>query len=84
MSGLSEYAEISVEILTERFEAISGFGRDECTGPKESGLRQLVTWGNRESLENIDGKIRVRVNFGGIRPEDVKIHAIYVSDQGSE
>ena len=84
VSGLSEYTDISVEILTERFEAISGFGRDECTGPKESGLRQLVTWGNRESLEGIDGKVRVRVNFGGIRPEDVKIHAIYVSDQASE
>ena len=69
-----------MEILTERFEAIPGLTRDDCTGPKESGLRQLVTWGSRERLENIDGKVRVRVNFGGIRPEDVKIHAIYVSE----
>jgi len=79
VDGLSEHAEVSAEALTEKFEVIPGFTADKFTGPSTSGLRQLVTWQNRETLENIDGCVRVRVNFGGIRPEDVKIHAVYVS-----
>ena len=37
VDGLSEYAEMSAEILTERFEAIPGFTRDDCAGTE--GIR---------------------------------------------
>ena len=88
VGGLSEYAQISVEVLTERFryafgystqgfEKLPGYTSEECIEPRKSGFRQLVKWQENEIVENVDGPIRIRVNFGGIRPEDVRIYAVY-------
>ena len=77
VGGLSEYAQIEVEVLNERFEKLPGFTSEECITPKKSGFRQLVKWQENEAVKNVDGPIRIRVNFGGIRPEDVRIYAIY-------
>ena len=79
IDGLSEHSKISVEILNERFEPIPGYASDDCTGLMESGLRQVVGWGKQEVLAGMEGPVRIRVNFEGIRPEDVKLFAIYLT-----
>ena len=79
IDGLSEHSKISVEIQNERFEPIPGYAADDCTEPMESGLRQVVGWGEQEVLAGMEGPVRIRVNFEGIRPEDVKFFAIYLT-----
>ena len=49
---------------------VRGYTRDDCTGPREPGLRQPVRWrGGREAIQNVAGPIRLRVGVAGIRPE---------------
>ena len=77
VDGLSEHAQITVEILDERFQPIEGYTRKDCA-PLESGFNQTVTWKNHERIEKISGAIRIRLNYVGIRPEDPKVYAIYL------
>ena len=42
------------------------------------GLRQQVCWKDRDQVA-ADGPIRLRANFGGLRPEDVRLYAMYLS-----
>jgi len=77
VDGISEYNKVTTEILDERFNVIHGYSREECIGPRESGLRQPVKWQEHEKIET-DSPVRIRVNFEGIRPEDLKVYALYV------
>ena len=77
VAGISEHARAEIEILDERFRPIAGYSREACIGPVASGLRQRVTWEGHETIE-AEGRIRVRAGFGGLRPEDVKLYAVYV------
>ena len=79
IDGLSEHSKVSVEIQNERFEPIPGYTAEDCTEPIESGLRKEVRWGEQEVLGGMKGPVRIRVNFEGIRPEDVKLFAIYLT-----
>ena len=81
VDGLSEYAQVTVEILDERFRPVSGYSHRECL-PLQSGVRQQVAWDNRELVEAAGGSIRIRVNYTGIRPEDPRLYAIYVDPAG--
>ena len=78
LDGLSEYSRLSVEIIDERFEPLANYSRDNYVEPVESGLRQRVAWKNGETIEGVDGPLRIRVNFEGIRPEDIKLYAVYL------
>ena len=79
IDGLSEHSNVSVEIQNERFEPIPGYTAEDCTEPIESGLRKEVRWGEQEVLGGMKGPVRIRVNFEGIRPEDIKLFAIYLT-----
>ena len=78
VDGLSEHAQITVEILDERFQSVEGYSGEDCA-PLESGLDQTVKWKKHERIEKIHGAIRLRLNYIGIRPEDPKLYAIYVA-----
>ena len=78
IDGLSEYGQVTVEILDEYFRPLAGYTAEHCQ-PLESGLQQTVRWANQEWIEHRDGAIRIRLNFAGIRPEDPKLYAIYVA-----
>ena len=77
VDGLSEHAQITVEILNERFQPLEGYSGEDCA-PLESGFDQTVSWKNHERIEKSDGAIRIRLNYVGIRPEDPKVYAIYL------
>jgi len=82
VDGLSEYAQLGVEILDERFRPLAGYAAEECA-PLESGFEQTVAWQGDERIEAA-GPIRIRVNFTGIRPEDPQVYAIYVREADAE
>ena len=77
--GLSENSFLKVEICDEQFRVIPGYSGEACVPVAESGFKQAVAWRDAENLARIDGPIRVRVNYVGLRPEDIRVYAVYVS-----
>ena len=77
--GLSEHCCLRVEICDLSFRRLPGYSAEDCILLTESGLRQPVTWRNRTTLEKFDRPIRIRVSFEGLRPEDARVYALYVS-----
>ena len=80
VDGLSEHSRVDVEVLSERLEAIPGYVREECVAPTASGLRQPVRWREHDRIRDVDGPVRLRLGFGGLRPEDPRVYAIYVEE----
>ena len=78
VEGINQHSSLSVEILDREFQPISGYERDACRGPKESGLARPVTWQHHSLVAPLTGQIRIRVDFGGLRPEDVRLYAVYI------
>ena len=78
VDGVGEHSKVTTEILDEEFNVIEGYSREECVGPEEPGFHQPVKWRNHEKIEIKDRPIRIKVNFEGIRPEDLKVYAIYL------
>ena len=78
-SGLSENSELRVELQDREFNPIPGYTVKDCTPMHESGFRQAVSWQGKGKLEAFSHSIRVRVVFGVVRPEDVKLYAIYAT-----
>ena len=77
---LNEYSCVSVEILDERLKPLPGYTHADCNPPTESGLKQAVTWGDKDTLSSSTGKIRPRVDFTGVRPEDVRLYVVYLNE----
>ena len=78
IDGLNEHSGISVEIQDKEFQPIAGFERGACIGPDASGLSQAIAWKNNDVVKDVDGPIRLRVDFTGVRPEDVRLYAVYL------
>lgn len=78
--GLSDKAELIVELLDREFKPIPGYSGADCVPIRTSSLRQAVTWQGKERLGAFPHPIRVRVALGGERPEDVKLYALYVTN----
>ena len=77
--GLSENSYLKVEICDEQFRKLPGYSGDDCISLTESGFRQPVVWRGKENLDEINQPIRVRISYGGLRPEDIRVYAVYVS-----
>ncbi|MSU49946.1 MAG: hypothetical protein EXS37_12815 [Opitutus sp.] len=76
-AGLGQWSQIKVTMLDEQFHELPGYTAKECTGPQQSGLHQRVTWGNNFRV-SASGAVRVCIDFGGVRPEDLRLYAVYV------
>ena len=68
---------MSVEILSEKFEPLPGYGREECK-QISSSFNASVSWTAKELIESIGGSIRIRIDFTGLRFEDVSLFAAYL------
>lgn len=77
--GLGQHSEIAVEILDLQFRPLPGHSEDDCIALRGSGLRQPVAWRGGDALPKLDHPIRVRVNWGGIRPEDARVYSVHVA-----
>ena len=81
VAGLNELSKVKVSVLDEQFHQLPGYSGADCTAPEKAGLRQRVQWGTKDRV-TANGPIRVRVDFGGLRPEDLKLYAVYVEALG--
>lgn len=75
-----EHSELVVEVLDEQFRPLPGYSGEACVPLREPGLRQPVVWKGRDTVSDIAGPFRLRVTFGGVRPEDARLHALYVGE----
>ena len=79
VAGLWEHSEITVEVLDEQFRPLPGYSGAACVPLREPGIRQPVVWKDRDSVGEIDGPFRLRVNFNGLRRDDARLYALYVA-----
>lgn len=79
--GLSEETFLRFEILDERLEDLSGYSGQQSALVRTDGLRQPVTWPPGAVIEKLRQPVRIRVSFEGLRPEDVRLYAIYLVDE---
>ena len=79
VGGLSEHSELRVEVLDEQFLPVQGYSGHACIPLRASGLRQSISWKDKGDKIDIRGLFRLRVTFGGIRPEDVELYTLYVT-----
>lgn len=77
--GLSQYSYLRVEICDQQFRGLAGYSGNDSVPIKESGFRQTVTWRDKKMLEKFDQPIRIRVSYEGLRAEDARVYAVYVS-----
>ena len=78
VAGITEHSGITVEIQDLAFQPVPGYERDACQGLDGSGLAQPINWQGHDAIDGATGPIRVRVNFNGVRPEDVRLFAVYL------
>ncbi len=76
---LNEGSRLKIELLDEQFRPIPGYSGADCVCLDRPGLRQPVTWREREVLEEFGHPVRVRVDWEGIRREDARLFALYVT-----
>jgi hypothetical protein len=72
-SGLGEYSHLRVTVLDEGFQPIDGYNGAKVNA---DSLRAPLIWEAGDALN--DRTIRLDVQFAGVRPEDCKLHALYV------
>jgi len=82
IDGLGDYSDVTAEIITEQLEPVPGYSAADCIPPQNSGLSQPVAWRGRDTVQHDNGPIRLRLNFSGIRAEDIQLFAAYMNTVG--
>lgn len=80
VDGIGEHAHLRCAVLDERMRPLPGYGIGDCEGPRASGLSEAVQWTAHDRIRAQAGRIRLRVEFGGVRPEDVSLFALYLDE----
>ena len=80
-SGLGEHSQLRIGLMDEGFRPIAGYSGEDAAVITEDGLRTPVRWKGGDSLLPYDGLVRFDIRFAGIRPEDCRLHAVYVVGQ---
>jgi len=79
-SGLGEYSALKIELLDEGFKPLAGYSGADAVTLKTNGFRTAVTWKSGAALPVTDRPVRLSVRFEGVRPEDARLFAVYVSE----
>ena len=77
VDGISTHSHLKVSVLDEQFQTVSGYGPDDLDGPILSGLNHDVRWNAHDTITPME-PFRLRFDFGGVRPEDVRLYAAYL------
>ena len=72
---------VVVEVLDEQFRPLPGFTTGEAIPLAQSGFRLPAAWRGKTTLDGGGKPVRVRVNFEGVRPEDIRVYATYVAKE---
>ncbi len=79
VSGLGEYTRLRVSLLDDGFRPLPRYSGRDAAVITEDGLRVPVHWDGGDLLSPSHGLLRLALQFEGIRPEDGRVHAVYVS-----
>ena len=79
VDGIGEYSGLTVAVLDERFNPIPGYSAEDFVPLATSGLAQPISWQGRSAVSDPGVPIRLRIDFTGIRPEDVQLYAVYLN-----
>ena len=77
-SGLGPNCSLRVGLLDEGFRPIEGFHGEGDAVLTRDGLSLPVSWKAGSTLPP-GRRVRIDVRFSGVRPEDAKLYAVYVS-----
>ena len=77
VSGLGQYSKMKVSVLDGSFRPLRGYGPEECGEIETNGLKVPVSWGNKMMVSQ-EEPIRLRIDFCGVRPEDIALYAVYL------
>ena len=78
VDGLNEHNRLAVEIQDHAFRPLPGYELAACRGLENSGLAQPIVWHDHEVIEDVASLIRVRIDFQGLRAEDIRLYAVYL------
>ena len=78
-SGLGELSQLRIGLLNQGFRPIDGFGGADAVVIAKNGFREPTVWRGGDSIEPRHGTVRIHVRFEGVRPEDARLHTVYVA-----
>jgi len=79
VSGVGTNAQLRVSLVDAGFRPVPGFSGADAAIVQESGLAVPVRWKGGATLPADRGALRLQCEFVGVRPEDVRLHAAYLS-----
>jgi len=82
VGGLGPNCHLRINLLNEGFRPVAGFAGTDAALVANDGFRSLVRWTGGEALP-IGRTFHLDVRFEGVRPEDARLYAIYVSEAGN-
>jgi hypothetical protein len=77
-SGLGPEARLRIGLVDRGFSPVSGFAAEDATALAKDEFRAAVAWRGGDALPSQPAGLRLEVRFEGLRPEDVRLHAVYV------
>jgi hypothetical protein len=79
VDGLGEHASLRVSLVDEGFRPVTGCADADAAIITGNGLRVPVRWKKTAALMKKHGRVRLDIQFDGIRPEDARLYAAYVA-----
>jgi hypothetical protein len=77
-SGLGQYSRLRISLLDEGCRPLPGFSGDDAAVIDANGFETSLRWKGGDAILPAHGRVRLDVRFDGIRPEDCRLHAVYV------
>ena len=78
--GLSQGTFLRLEILDESLKELPGYSGQRSAVVESDGLRAPATWPSGRIVKDPGKPVRIRVSSEGLRPEDIRLYALYAVD----
>ena len=75
--GLSDRAWLRVELLDRGERPLPGYSGSDSAAVYKSGLREPVSWKDKQRIPGLSSGFKIRINFEGER-QDIRLYALYV------
>ena len=77
-SGLGAESRLRVSLLDDAFAPVPGFSGADAVVLAADAFRAPVRWPGGDALPARPARLRIEVRFEGLRPEDARLHALYL------
>lgn len=79
VAGLGAHARLRIELLDQGFRPLPGYSGSDAAELSTDGLREPVRWPSGTRLPAEGTVFRFSVLIDGVRPEDVRLFAVYAA-----